>query len=68
MRLRHLIEVSTPRTELLITTRTRQINIKCGSHARTLYATNLMGKEVTSINPVDKYKLQVTVDEDSITR
>lgn len=68
MRLRHLIAISTPRTELLIITRTRQINIKCSSNARTLYATNLMGKEVISICPVDKYKLQVTVNEDSETR
>lgn len=68
MTLRNLLNVCTPRTQLLITTRTRYTRITCGNDIRTLYTLNLLGKEVTRINPIDKYKLEITINEDSPNR
>lgn len=68
MTLRNLISVCTPRTRLLITTRTRYTRITCGNDIRTLYTLNLLGKEVTRVNPTAEYEIEVTVNEDSANR
>lgn len=68
MTLRNLIAVCTPRTELLVTTRTRYTRILCGGDIRTLYTLNILGKEVVRVNPVDLHILEVTVNEDSPNR
>lgn len=68
MTLRNLISVCTPRTQLILITRTRYASITCGNDIRTLRTLHLLGKEITRINPVGKYKIEVTVDEDSPNR
>ena len=42
--------------------------ITCGNDIRTLYTLNLLGKEVTRINPIAKHEIEVTVNEDSANR
>lgn len=68
MTLRNLLNTCTPRTVLLITTRTRYTRITCGCDIRTLYTLQLLGKEVTSIRPTAKDEMEVHINEDSENR